>query len=337
VKTTGGEQATPERGDEIDARAAQGFVNKPSGPIEQTFGTKYDVAGNVTIINMGDAQGKESPAPPGGELTFSEIVERGLRAQEKADVIFQDTPDETDAYLPAFEEARKWFAHAHDLRSDDMRVLLHLAQVQFRLTPQETAQVKAWLRDIESALAKSQNVDDTRIRADAYLLHATLTEPPNEQLLKRAYDLYRQLSDQAMLDKIEAMDPGLEHPQPGAPEESKGEPQLSPARQVPVLQVASSTFNPVGRWNVQVQDMVGSRLFVDFGQDGTFQMTQQVGMYQVPVSGTWTFNPVSQQLALQGVVNTFQPFILAITITGQPPNGFTAVGNDGIGYLLTRA
>ena len=96
-------------------------------------------------------------------------------------------------------------------------------------------------------------------------------------------------------------------------------------------------FNPIGTWNIQVQDMVGSRLQVKFSPNGTFQMVQQVGMYQVPVNGSWSFNPLTKQLSLQGVVNTFQPFILAVTVTGPLPNGYAAVGSDGIGYVLTRA
>ncbi len=99
----------------------------------------------------------------------------------------------------------------------------------------------------------------------------------------------------------------------------------------------TQAFNPLGKWNIQVQDMVGSRLLVEFGSNGTFQMIQQVGMFQVPVNGSWNFNPFTKQLSLQGVVNTFQPFILAITISGALPNGYAAVGSDGIGYVLTRA
>jgi CHAT domain-containing protein len=100
---------------------------------------------------------------------------------------------------------------------------------------------------------------------------------------------------------------------------------------------AGQAFSPIGSWNIQVQDMVGSRLFVQFKDNGTFQMQQQVGMYQVPVTGNWNFNPGTHQLALQGVVNTFQPFILSLTLGSPVPNGFVATGSDGIGYVLTRA
>ncbi|MCC7164913.1 MAG: CHAT domain-containing protein [Anaerolineae bacterium] len=100
---------------------------------------------------------------------------------------------------------------------------------------------------------------------------------------------------------------------------------------------AMDEFNPVGRWNIQVQDMVGSRLFVEFNLNGTFQMMQQVGLYQVPVNGSWSYNPLTRQLSLQGVVNTFQPFVLLMTLGGALPDGYGAVGNDGIGYVLTPA
>jgi hypothetical protein len=96
-------------------------------------------------------------------------------------------------------------------------------------------------------------------------------------------------------------------------------------------------FNPVGRWNIQVQDMVGSRLYAEFAPNGMFQMMQQVGLYQVPVGGSWSYNPLTRQLGLQGVVNTFQPFVLMMTLSGVLPNGYAAVGNDGIGYVLSRA
>lgn len=122
---------------------------------------------------------------------------------------------------------------------------------------------------------------------------------------------------------------GIEQPDQ-KPISSKGDPGNSHASPV-------QDFVPTGEWDIQVQDMVGSRLHVLFTKDGRFQMQQQVGMYQVPVNGSWTFNPLTRQLALQGVVNTFQPFILAITISGRLPNGFAAVGSDGIGYVLTRA
>lgn len=89
------------------------------------------------------------------------------------------------------------------------------------------------------------------------------------------------------------------------------------------------------RMSIQVQDMVGSRLFVKFMPNGIFDMTQQVGMYQVPVKGNWNYNPLTRQLSLQGVVNTFQPFILGLTLAQVIGDTVYATGSDGIGYLLT--
>jgi len=37
------------------------------------------------------------------------------------------------------------------------------------------------------------------------------------------------------------------------------------------------------------------------------------------------------------VINTFQPFIMALTLGSALPNGFSATGNNGIGYVLTRS
>lgn len=115
---------------------------------------------------------------------------------------------------------------------------------------------------------------------------------------------------------------------------------LDPAMREPAAPASpqpftGSPFQPLGRWTIQVQDMMGSRLFVEFAPKGIFQMTQEVGMYRVPVNGTWSFNPLYQLLALQGVVNNFQPFSLSLNITGVVENGYTAIGSDGILYILS--
>lgn len=122
-----------------------------------------------------------------------------------------------------------------------------------------------------------------------------------------------------------------------APEPLSTKAKPKPQPLAPVRTNLAQEFNPIGKWDIQVQDLVGSRLFIEIQANGTFQMQQQVGMYQVPVNGSWTWNPAARQLALQGVVNTFQPFILDLTIGNRLPNGFTATGGDGIGYILTRS
>jgi hypothetical protein len=58
---------------------------------------------------------------------------------------------------------------------------------------------------------------------------------------------------------------------------------------------------------------------------------------QVPINGMWSFNPLLQNLVLQGTINAFQPFILNVTLTGKRGNVFTAISENGVAYVLTRA
>lgn len=101
--------------------------------------------------------------------------------------------------------------------------------------------------------------------------------------------------------------------------------------------VAALEFNPSGRWNFQIRDESATRMTIELSANGSFEMTQHVGMLRVPINGTWLFNPLTQNLALQGIINTFQPFTLSLTITSQRGSAFLAADENGIVYLLTRA
>jgi hypothetical protein len=100
---------------------------------------------------------------------------------------------------------------------------------------------------------------------------------------------------------------------------------------------AAFDFNPLGKWDFQIQDETGTRMTIEFMPNGSFQMSQQVGMMQVPINGMWSFNPLLQNLVLQGTINAFQPFILNVTLTGKRGNVFTAISENGVAYVLTRA
>ena len=280
-------------------------------------------------------------------ISFDELVQRALDAQKQAERILADTPNEIEGWRPKFQQVFQDLERANTLQADDPRVLLPMAQVLHRLNPQDSVRVKDILRTIESMLASPQSEMQLRILADAYFLHATLTYPPNQRLLDRATSYYVQLNDQINLKEIEQLVNRLATQNKTSRENISSEnvptdplpifsnsPPVTPSgQQLPLTQ----DFNPLGKWSIQVQDMVGSRLLVEFASNGTFQMIQQVGKFQVPVNGSWNFNPLTKQLSLQGVVNTFQPFILAVTISGRLPTGYAAVGSDGIGYVLTRA
>lgn len=325
------------------------YMRSPDGVI-------FDMRGTVSTVPADKAKQEESkrtavpsPGEPPRDGTFEQIFKRARAAQVEAEQIFEETPERKDTWRAKFIEARQLLLDAQTLKPDDARVPYRLGQVLARLDPYDTDMAREEFRRAERLLADSSLEEDRRLLAQVFMERAMLTDPPNEKLLWRAGELAEALNDTILLGRIEqavqrladsnsvsnAPPYAYENPNVPAPPPYAGEPQDvgDPNWRPP----SGDDFTPVGRWNIQVQDMVGSRLFVEFAPNGMFQMMQQVGLYQVPVNGSWGYNPLTKQLGLQGVVNTFQPFVLVLTINGAVPGGYAAVGNDGIGYILTRA
>jgi hypothetical protein len=101
----------------------------------------------------------------------------------------------------------------------------------------------------------------------------------------------------------------------------------------------SSDFQPVGRWNIQVSDPIGSTLMLNLLPNGTFQATQQLGPMgaTIQATGQWIFTPYNNMLQMQGLVNGFQPFSLGIAIQGQQENIYYGIGTDSYGYAMSRS
>lgn len=95
-------------------------------------------------------------------------------------------------------------------------------------------------------------------------------------------------------------------------------------------------FSPVGKWEIRAAGMEGSKYVVDFFADGMFEMLQYVADSSVPIQGSWSFDDDTKYLSMQGVINTFQPFIFSIQVTGKLPQGYAGVGADSLSYRLTR-
>jgi len=288
------------------------------------------------------------PAAPTAQpepLAFDALMQRAIRARSQGERILAETPVEQDAWLPKFQEAQNYLERADALQPDNPRVLLAMLQTQARLTPENPARARELARRIEDLLADTTDANEKRLLAQTYLLHATLTEPPNENLLERAGNLFLQVGD---VDMTEVVRQVLRRVESGAarsfadlygkPDARFRSPDSAPRAESPAVSAtAAFEFNPIGKWNFQIKDDAGSRVVIELVANGTFQMTQQVGMYQVPVNGTWSFNPLTQSLTLQGVINTFQPFALNLTLTGKLGDAFTATGAEGMSYVLTRA
>lgn len=279
-----------------------------------------------------------TPTPtPGDAPKFEELLQRAERSRAQGELILSDTPVERQAWLPKFQAAEQALQRALQLQPDNARALLALLQTQARLAPENPERAKATAQQLEQLLFDATDAREKRILAQTYLLHATLTNPPNERLLERAGQLYLQSNDPAMSDRVHKMLRRVESASFRSLADLYGEPDLrfaSPAASAPE---AAFDFNPLGKWDFQIKDELGSRMTVEFSANGSFQMTQRAGLIQVPINGTWLFNSLTQNLALQGVINAFQAFTLNLTLTSQTGDAFTAVSESGVTFLLTRA
>lgn len=295
------------------------------------------------------AQPHARVAAPEETLSFDVLLQRAERLRQQGERYLADTPVEQEAWLPKFQQARDYLERAQKLEPDNPQMLYALAQVHARLVPPDLAAARTLVRRVEDLLDGTTDANEKRLLADAYFFHATLSEPPNENLLTRAGNLFLSLNDSERTDLIRKIIKRLENPNflifsdlYGKPDVRFRSPELEPESAQPVLphrEPASSaaTFTPLGRWHFQAQDETDTRMSVELSADGTFQMTQQIGLHQIPINGTWQFNALTQTLALRGVINTFQPLALTLTITGVINGAFTATGADGISYVLTRA
>ena len=69
---------------------------------------------------------------------------------------------------------------------------------------------------------------------------------------------------------------------------------------------------PIGRWNVQVKDAVGSRLELEIDEYGQFVGTQFFGQEQVALRGTWRYSTDGSCLELVGKVNELVDFSIKL-------------------------
>lgn len=349
----------------VDAALAEARKAIYALPNETEWGTPvlYSRAPDGLIFDVRGAPPPAQSSTVGSatDSSFGPLLKQARSAQREAEQILEDNPKDTAAAKEKYKQAQELLERAAQSKPDDARVMFYLGQVLMQSDPGDTKRAGEQFRRAERLLTDPSTDDEKRLLANIIFARATLTDPPNEKLLWRAGELADQVNDEILLGRIEQavqrladsnagtrstssfqstnrVEPSpyaYENPNVPAPPPFAVDPNdvTDPNWRPP----GADDFNPIGRWNIQVQDMVGSRLFVEFAPNGMFQMMQQVGLYQVPVNGTWGYNPQTRQLGLQGVVNSFQPFMLAMTINNALPNGYAAVGNDGIGYVLTRA
>jgi hypothetical protein len=214
---------------------------------------------------------------------------------------FDDT-----AFRSKLNEAYTHLEEAGRLHPGDGAVLLEQANVLVWLTPGEPGDERAVLEQIRQSLRSPRDPAERSYLAQALFALATLGSRPDEASLREARALFLELGSEPWVVACDAI--------------------LSPP------------FNPVGQWQIQIGDAVGSVMQVWLQPGGNCAGTQQAGPYGgvAQFAGYWGYDPNSQTLQIQGMVGGMQPFGLGIKIQGQEGSGYVGLGTDGFRYRLMR-
>jgi hypothetical protein len=203
-------------------------------------------------------------------------------------------------------DAYALLSEAEAFAPDDVTILLEKANVLVWLTPDDASDERAILQQVRHRLQAPQSDAERNSLAMALFSLATMGEQPDRTLLQEARNLFAGLGLQTQVAQCDAL--------------------LSPP------------FNPVGQWQIQVGDGVGSVMQVWLQPDGTCTGTQQAGAWggMASFAGHWGYDPNSKMLQMQVLVNGFQPYALGIVIEGEQAGGYAGRGTDGFGYFMMR-
>lgn len=231
------------------------------------------------------------------------------------------------AHEAKLQEALGFLQEVNQLAPSNTEALLHLAQVQRQLSDDPHEERKILYRVLNLLNAPKDDTEKFR-KAQATFLLATSGEDTHVDMLRDARAMFEQLGRTSWVRQCDDLLASIERRTTAGQQASYGAP-LTPTMAPPAV------FQPAGQWRIQVSD--GSLIVANFYPNGALQGWQQSGFLTAQFAGQWAFIPQAQMLQLQGLINGFQPFMLAITMQGMQNNGYYGVGNDGHGYFFTRA
>lgn len=240
-------------------------------------------------------------------------------------------------------------SHAHLLEANELdptntEVLLAMAQLLIELTPDDPSDERRLLYQIQKLLGEPRDEGERFRLAQATFLMATTCEPIERDSLQDARQMFEKLGRGEWVRQCDAL---LAEESGPIPPPSAGPGALPPklpraaGHQTPVIPPPGpppSVFQPVGRWQFQITDAVGSVMTVDLFPNGLFNAMQNAGPFApgIQAQGQWLFNPYNQLLQLQGMIAGYMPFMLGVAIQRPHLNGFYGVGTDNCAYFITR-
>lgn len=242
----------------------------------------------------------------------------GTTGQQQVDLARLLAGLDEKVQIAKLREAYNLLEEANRIDPANTEVLLVMAQLLMELTPDDPTDEQKLLRRIQNLLTSPKN-DEERFRlARATFLLATTSDPMHANLLHDARAMFEKLGRHEWIRQCdELLKPGTTQPDDSPPGQG---------------------FQPVGQWNVQISDFLGSTMFMHLHANGYFEATQQAGPWGMTVqaSGQWVFTPQQQLLQMQGMINGFQPFMMGIYIQSQQGKTCYATGMDGFAYTLSK-
>lgn len=230
-------------------------------------------------------------------------------------------------YFTKIKEAYALLEEANDIDPTNTDVLLHMAGLLMRLTPDDPKDEQKILHRIKNLIGNPKNETEMSNLAQAILMLAISSKDKASLLdARRIFEKLGNNQEISTIDQLMAADSFMQR--------QGFQPAQSATNATQTLSQAG--FQPIGNWHIQVMDPAGSTMALDVRPDDTFQCFQQAMGLNIQAAGRWAFNPYNNMLQLQGLINGFQPFMLGIVIQGQQKNGYFGMGSDGFGYFLAR-
>ncbi len=205
------------------------------------------------------------------------------------------------AYDAKLREAKALLDQANAQEPTNAEVLLHMAQVQGALAPNDKATFRALVYRVTQLLSSPRTREEHLWLAQATFMMAFAEPQVNLNFLRSARDRFAQLGETLWVQYCDS-----------------------------IAQVAMSMqgFQPVGQWQFRNPD--GSLVTVIFQPDGTYSGTVQNMLGWSQLAGRWHYDAASQTLYAQGWVNGVIPFQSTIHVQGQQqPGVFFGAAADG--------
>ena len=253
-----------------------------------------------------------------------------------------------DAHHDKLAEAYRMLKEAEAIEPTNAEVLLQQAKLLIELTPDDPTDEERVLRRVQALLESPRDDAERFLAAQATFLLATTREMPHAEMLRvarREFVALRREEWVNQCDLLMAPDPGdglVMNPygRPSWNPTYPGAPSMGPgANAVGTWQIPTSPQELVGRWRVDVGDMMQSVMHLTLEASGEFEIIQQVNVpgYQgFNAVGRWGYEPGHRTLGLQGIVNGMQPSTIGCMFVQATQGALHAVGGDGLMYTFRR-